>query len=236
MKKISISANRRSFLIKAVASAPAAVVAGSGALSAGTLFAGDAQAKDSGPYKPTFFSQTEFDTLAALVDTLIPADESGPSGVEAGVVEFIDKQMDTPYAHGDLWYMDGPHQPNAPAYFGYQLPESPRELYRKGLANVEAAVQAQYGKPFTQLDASQREAAMTALEKGTLKLADLPGDAFFVQLLQNVHEGYFCDPVHGGNKDMAAWRMIGFPGARADYYDWVDQYGKRYPLPPVSRG
>ncbi|WP_347556920.1 gluconate 2-dehydrogenase subunit 3 family protein [Robbsia sp. KACC 23696] len=236
MKKISISANRRAFLIKAVAGAPAAVAAGSGALSAGALFAGDAQAQDSGPYKPTYFSQQEFDTLAALVDTLIPADETGPGGVEAGVVEFIDKQMDTPYAHGGLWYMDGPHQPDAPAVFGYQLPESPRELYRKGLHNFETAVQAQYGKSFTQMDAAQRELVVGALEKGTLKLADLPGDAFFGQLLQNVHEGYFCDPVHGGNKGMAAWKMIGFPGARADYYDWVDQYGKRYPLPPVSRG
>nr|WP_272901273.1 hypothetical protein [Herbaspirillum frisingense] len=51
-----------------------------------------------------------------------------------------------------------------------------------------------------------------------------------------MHEGYFCDPVDGGNKGMAAWKMIGFPGARADYYDWVDQYGRTYPLPPVSRG
>jgi gluconate 2-dehydrogenase gamma chain len=53
-------------------------------------------------------------------------------------------------------------------------------------------------------------------------------------LLQNTREGYFCDPKHGGNKGMAAWRMINFPGARADYIDWVEQYGRRYPLPPVS--
>ncbi len=58
---------------------------------------------------------------------------------------------------------------------------------------------------------------------------------FFGQLLQNTYEGYFCDPVHGGNRNMAAWKMIGFPGARADYMDWVHQYGVKYPLPPVSR-
>jgi gluconate 2-dehydrogenase gamma chain len=40
--------------------------------------------------------------------------------------------------------------------------------------------------------------------------------------------------MHGGNKDAAAWKMIGFPGARADYADWVGRPGERYPLPPVS--
>jgi gluconate 2-dehydrogenase gamma chain len=33
---------------------------------------------------------------------------------------------------------------------------------------------------------------------------------------------------------MGSWKMIGFPGARADYMDWVGQYGKTYPLGPVS--
>jgi len=28
--------------------------------------------------------------------------------------------------------------------------------------------------------------------------------------------------------------MIGFPGARADYADWIEQPGKVYPLGPVS--
>ena len=29
---------------------------------------------------------------------------------------------------------------------------------------------------------------------------------------------------YGGNRDMAAWKMIGFPGARADFMDFVDLY------------
>lgn len=57
---------------------------------------------------------------------------------------------------------------------------------------------------------------------------------FFGQLLQNTREGYFCDPIHGGNKDLAAWKMIGFPGARADFMDFVNQNGKAYPYGPVS--
>jgi gluconate 2-dehydrogenase gamma chain len=33
---------------------------------------------------------------------------------------------------------------------------------------------------------------------------------------------------------MASWKLIGFPGARYDYRDWVDRHGEPYPLPPVS--
>jgi gluconate 2-dehydrogenase gamma chain len=40
--------------------------------------------------------------------------------------------------------------------------------------------------------------------------------------------------VYGGNKDMAAWKMIGFPGAYASYYDLVDQYGVAFTAAPRS--
>ena len=52
-------------------------------------------------------------------------------------------------------------------------------------------------------------------------------------LLVNVNEGYFCDPSYGGNKDMAAWKMIGYPGVRADYLEFVGE-ARPYPYAPVS--
>ena len=57
---------------------------------------------------------------------------------------------------------------------------------------------------------------------------------FFAMLLQNTKEGYFSDPVYGGNKDMAAWKMIGFPGAHYDYKEWVTRHGEPVPFEPVS--
>jgi gluconate 2-dehydrogenase gamma chain len=75
---------------------------------------------------------------------------------------------------------------------------------------------------------------LTALEKGTLDFENVSGASFFGFLLQNTKEGYLADPIHGGNKDMGSWKMIGFPGARADFADWVDKYGARYPLGPVG--
>ena len=46
--------------------------------------------------------------------------------------------------------------------------------------------------------------------------------------------GFFADPIYGGNRDMVAWKMIGFPGARYNYLDWIDRHNERFPLPPVS--
>jgi gluconate 2-dehydrogenase gamma chain len=52
--------------------------------------------------------------------------------------------------------------------------------------------------------------------------------------LQNVIEGFFSDPIYGGNRDMAGWKLIGFSGARYDQREFVLAYGKPYPLPPVG--
>ena len=68
--------------------------------------------------------------------------------------------------------------------------------------------------------------------QGTITTA-LPASLFITYLLQNTREGFFSDPIHGGNKGMVGWTLINFPGARADFMDWVER-GERYPFPPVS--
>ena len=59
----------------------------------------------------------------------------------------------------------------------------------------------------------------TALGESSLKASQ-----FFSQLLADTKNGYLADPKYGGNKDMKAWVAIGFPGARAQYTEWVDQH------------
>jgi gluconate 2-dehydrogenase gamma chain len=184
-------------------------------------------------YKPRFFDAKEWVFIQAAVDRLIPADSEGPGAIEAGVPEFIDRQMDTPYAHGALWYMQGPFAQGVPE-LGYQLKLVPRDLYRLGIAAVNAHCTKTYSKTFDALDAATRDTVLTTLEASKVELADVPAGVFFGQLLQNTREGYFCDPIHGGNRDMGGWKMIGFPGARADFMDFVNQNGKAYPYGPVS--
>jgi len=57
---------------------------------------------------------------------------------------------------------------------------------------------------------------------------------FFAHLWGSTLEGFFADPVYGGNRDMLSWRMIGFPGAYASYYDLVDQHGITIDRAPMS--
>ena len=112
---------------------------------------------------------------------------------------------------------------------------APAEVYRAAIPAIDRWSGATYGKPFAALDAATQEEALKALEDGK---ADLGGSAdakaFFALLLQNSIEGYFADPIYGGNRDMGPWRMIGFPGARYDLRAFVTRYGEPYTLPPVS--
>jgi gluconate 2-dehydrogenase gamma chain len=74
------------------------------------------------------------------------------------------------------------------------------------------------------------------LENGDTDLGGVPAKVFFESLLSMTVEGYFSDPVYGGNKDMGAWKMIGFPGAYASFHSLVDQHGMLYTRPPISMG
>jgi gluconate 2-dehydrogenase gamma chain len=227
MAKASDTTSRRDFVFQTLSFLPLAI--------GGVSLIGEARAAAAqGDYMPVYFNQDEWKFLSAFVGRLIPADDIGPGAIDAGVAIFIDKQMDTPYGHGKLWYMQGPFV-TAPPQLGYQLPLAPRELYRQGIAAADQAVVQKYGKHFAALDAATQDEAMRALESGALDIGTAtPAKAFFAQVLTNTHEGYFADPVYGGNEDMGAWKMINFPGARADYTDWVNQYGVEYPYPPAS--
>src|SRR5450432_4247784 len=62
----------------------------------------------SSSYAPTYFSFAEWAFINAAVGRLIPPEGAGPSGVDAGVPEFIDRQMELPYGHGAYFYLKGP--------------------------------------------------------------------------------------------------------------------------------
>lgn len=228
MADTPISSSRRSF-IQALAIAPAA-----GTLTLSGLSSCSTDTNAKAVYQPRYFSPAEWEFVQAAVDRLIPSNEDGPGALELGVAEFIDRELESDYGHGGLWYMQGPFVPDTDATLGYQLRFNPRELYRNGIAAVDGWCNRQHGKPFAQLDAAGRDAVLKQLESGEAKLDGVPAKGFFAQLLQNTKEGYFADPLYGGNKHMGSWKMIGFPGARADYIDWSEQAGKPYPLGPVS--
>jgi gluconate 2-dehydrogenase gamma chain len=186
------------------------------------------------PYAPTYFRPPEWEFVLASVARLIPAEDAGPGAIEAGVPQFIDRQMELPYGHGSYFYMKGPFLPESPATLGYQLRFTPREIYRLGIEDANAASRAGHGKDFARLEAAAQDEFLAAMQTGRPAFPTVPAPVLFAQLLENTKEGYFSDPIHGGNRRMVAWRWIGFPGARADFTDWIDQAGKKYPYGPVS--
>jgi gluconate 2-dehydrogenase gamma chain len=228
--------SRRKFLAGAIALTPIGVVA------AGNSPETPADLRDSVPapahpavsdYRPTFFTPSEWAFINAACARLIPVDEHGPGAVEIGVPQYIDRQMGTPWADGAIWYMQGPFFDASPE-FGYQSPLTPKQQYRLGIKAIDGLCQERLKKPFAELTPAQQDDVLGQIEKGSLTSPDIPLRTFFSSfLLKNVVEGYFGDPMYGGNKDMAAWKMIGYPGVRADYLEWVGE-AKPYPYGPVS--
>lgn len=182
-----------------------------------------------------YFTPAEAAFIVAAVGRLIPNDEVGPGAVEAGVPFFLDRQLAGKFGRGDHYYLVGPWAKGTPEQ-GYQSRFSPAQLYRAAIAAVENYVATTYqGTSFAGLVPANQDGVLKGLESGAIKLdGGVDGKTFFAMLLQNTKEGYFSDPIYGGNKDMGAWKMIGFPGAHYNYKSWVSRHGERVPLPTVG--
>jgi gluconate 2-dehydrogenase gamma chain len=187
-----------------------------------------------GPWQ--YFTAEEGAAVEALVDRIIPPDPQTPGGKDAGCTIFIDRQLSGPFGASEGLYMVPPFMQGTPQQ-GPQSPLTPARFYRQALAALDTYCRNAFvGKPFAHLAAADQDKLLKSLENGGVQLPGVVGTAFFSLLLQNTKEGFFADPIYGGNRDMAGWKMIGFAGARYDYRDWVEHHNEQYPLPPVGIG
>jgi gluconate 2-dehydrogenase gamma chain len=185
-----------------------------------------------GPWK--VFNDQEAQAVEAIVDRLIPPDPTTPGGKDAGCAVYIDRQLAGPYGGAQNNYMQPPFAAAAKGQ-GNQTSLTPKEIYQKGLAALDNYCHQTFaGAAFAALTDEQKDQVLQGLENGSIMLAGIEPKTFFEQILQNTQEGFFADPVYGGNRDMVGWKMIGFPGARYDYRDWVERHNERYPLPPMG--
>ena len=183
---------------------------------------------------PAFLNDNERAFIDAALARLIPQDELGPGAKEAGVAVFIDRQLGGPFGRAQTWYMQGPWHEGIEQQ-GYQLKITPAQLYRTAIQDIDEHCRGAYGgKTFAQLDAVTQDKVLHGLEKGDIQLARAPAKEFFGILWENVREGFLADPMYGGNRDFAGWKLIGFPGPRYNYVAEIDQYGKPYREPPVG--
>ncbi len=212
-------------------------VAGAGAAAAATGIAActpevktEAKAAAAEPSPETWViltpQQVAFFTAAA--DAIIPKDELSPSGSECGIPVFIDRQLASAWGGGDRMYRAGPFVKGTPEQ-GYQLPLTPHQFFVAGIQAANAWCEKTYGKAFDRLEPAKRDEALTAMQKGTAEFDGLDSKQFFTALLTINMEGFFSDPVYGGNRNKASWRMLGFPGLPAIYAEKVEEYrDKRY--------
>jgi gluconate 2-dehydrogenase gamma chain len=182
-----------------------------------------------------FLNLDEAAFVEALVDHMVPADEFTPKGTDLGIAVYIDRALAGGWGKGDRLYMQGPWKRGAPSQ-GYQLPLTPAQLYRAGIEATNVHCQKTWGKPFDRLDSAQREEVLIGLSSAKINFdSGLPVPVFWSTLYQTVIEGMYSDPIYGGNRNKAGWRMIGFPGAIAVHRDEVEKYrGKPFPNDPLG--
>jgi len=161
------------------------------------------------------FSAADARVIAAACARIFPTDATGPGASEAGVVIYIDRQLAGPYGRDKYRYTKGPFVESVPEH-GYQGKETPREIYRAGIASLTG---------FTDLPPEAQDEKLRSIERTT----------FFQMLRGHTLEGMFCDPMHGGNAGLIGWQLIGFPGPRMNYREEIDKYhGMPYRPKPVS--
>jgi gluconate 2-dehydrogenase gamma chain len=148
------------------------------------------QAHATGTKLGAFLNADDSTALEAFAERLMPGEPGIPGARDAGVLNYIDLALAGAYA--DM-----------------------QEFYRRGFAALDEHCRKTYAKSFVALDPAQQDAVITALTEGKAASFTWPtSQAFFNTVRTHTMEGMFADPIYGGNKDFAGWRMVGFPGAQ----------------------
>jgi gluconate 2-dehydrogenase gamma chain len=228
--------SRRDFLKSTVAGGAAAASTGlAPPAQAQSAAAGAAAPVAAAPAGYAFFNPDEAAFVETLVDHMVPADELTPRGTDIGINTYIDRALAGGWGKGERLYMQGPWKQGAPSQ-GYQLPLTPADLYRNGIAATNAHCRKTYGKSFDKLDEVQRQEVLVGLSTAKISFGNsLPVRAFWTTVYQTVIEGMFSDPIYGGNRNKAGWRMLGFPGAIAVNRENIEKYrDKKFPIDPLG--
>lgn len=184
----------------------------------------------------SFFNANEARDVEAFTARLVPGTADDPGAREACVTNYIDRKLaehktfaTTTYFHppfakpakghapgfaGDAVYVAEDELPR----YGFQSSLTPQQSYKLGLAELDAYARKLHDRPFRELSEGQQDAIIGDLEDDKVESFVKPtGSGFFDMLLSDTYEGMFADPIYGGNRDFAGWRLIGYPGAQRSY-------------------
>jgi gluconate 2-dehydrogenase gamma chain len=154
------------------------------ATGVGSAFLLPARGADLVPWR--FFTADEARLVDAITEQIIPADQD-PGARDAGVVNFIDKQL-----AGRLRR----HQ----------------STYRGSLVGVEETSRVMFNRGFVALPSDQQIEVLKALESGRAKgetWRQASSSAFFRLIRDHTMAGFYGGPQHGGNRGYASFKMLG---------------------------
>jgi gluconate 2-dehydrogenase gamma chain len=180
-----------------------------------------------------FFSPAQSKAIEAIVNCLIPSDALGGGALEAGVAFYIDYQLGGAYGNMGRAYRSGPWFKGT-AQQGYQSALTPAEYYGLGLLDLESYCQKTEKKSFADLSIDKQNQILQLLERDVVSFENVSSKQFFELVYANCMEGFFADPIYGGNRNKIGWQMVGYPGAAAAYLGVIEQHGKPYRVIPVS--
>jgi len=183
----------------------------------------------------TFFDPHQRDTVQAAMARIIPTDDT-PGATEAGTVDFLDR-----YLSGTGYIYAKPDGSGFEQLTGRQEVawrqriDIVRRAYIAGVTLLDERAQQQYGSEFVALEPAEQDAILRELEQPyeqqeaeleqarvnlygapvepALQQTSTETDLGFVPLLAlHTRQGFYSDPIYGGNRNRVGWEVIGFPG------------------------
>jgi gluconate 2-dehydrogenase gamma chain len=222
--------DRRTFLLQAGLASAASLAPHAGSAVVATSPRAIAAKPESAPSTYQSLGPDEASFIEALVNVMCPADEFSPNGVDCGLAVYIDRQLAGPYGQGDRRYQRGPFKTGRPE-LGWQLPLTPEQFCKTGIAAVNLACVRVNGATFDQLAPATAEAVLKDIGSGRLSDERLPLASWFNDIIYPLFiEACFADPMYGGNRDAVFCKMVGYPGLPATYtLDMARYRGKPHP-------
>ena len=177
----------------------------------------------------TFFNAQQRATIEAAMARIIPTDDQ-PGAREAGTIDFLDRYLsglDFIYAKPDGSGFEKLQGKHADAW--KRRIEIIRSKYVEGIRELDRRSRSQFGAEFVRLTSEQQDRILAGMEHPALQNeagADEAKSAepalqqtnaetdldFFPLLALHTRQGFYADPIYGGNKNRVGWKLIGFEG------------------------
>lgn len=192
---------------------------------------------ESGPQdcRTGFLDAHQRATIEAAMARIIPTDDQ-PGAREAGTVEFLDRYLSGLgfiYAKPDGTGFETLSGRRAEAW--QRRIDALRAKYVDGVLDLDRRSRAKFGADFVETGPEQQDQVLADMERGEQEPATTLSPAyaiggpttsapalqqtsteveldFFPLLVAHTRQGFYADPIYGGNKDRVGWQVIGFPG------------------------